>query len=173
MSDLSYPIGEFRLPGTLTRDEQRDAIASIADTPNRLRDAVAGLSDDQLDTPFRPGGWTVRQLVHHIVDSHINGYVRLKLALTEDAPTIRPYNQVEWAQLPDSREPISVSLDMLDALHQRWVLLWNGLSPDDWSRPFHHPESGEMRVDELAALYAWHGAHHIAHITSLRQRKGW
>lgn len=173
MSDLSYPIGEFRLPGTLTPEERRAAVDAIAAAPSRLHDAVAGLSDAQLDTPYRSGGWSVRQLVHHIADSHVNGYVRLKLALSEDVPTIRPYDQVEWARLPDSEAPIELSLDIIEAIHRRWVLLWKHVSGDQWSRPFHHPESGEMRVDELAALYAWHGEHHTAHITALREREGW
>lgn len=173
MSAPSYPIGEFRLPGTLTPDERREAVASIEAAPAKLRAAVDGLSDAQLDTPYRDGGWTVRQLVHHIVDSHINGYVRLKLALTEDAPTIKAYGQAAWAELADSRGPIHISLDLLDALHTRWVSLWKDLADEDWSRPFHHPESGEIRVDEMAALYAWHGNHHIAHITTLRERRGW
>lgn len=173
MSDPDHPIGHFRLPGTLSPQARRAAIEAIAAAPSRLREAVAGLTDEQLDTPCRPGGWTVRQTVHHIADSHINGYVRLKLALSEDVPTIRPYDAGEWAKLADSAAPVDVSLQLLDALHRRWVDLWNGVGDDGWSRPLHHPETGEMRIDELAAFYAWHGEHHTAHITTLRKQSGW
>lgn len=173
MTDLRYPIGEFAFPGQLSASDRLRAIEDIAEAPAQLRGAVAGLSNSQLDTQYRPGGWTVRQVVHHLPDSHVNSYVRLKLALTEDLPTIRTYDQAAWANLPDAAGPIEGSLELLERLHERWVFLWRRLAEADWKRRLRHPELGEMRVDELLALYAWHGKHHIAHITSLRARKGW
>lgn len=171
--DLRYPVGEFVPPDTVAPDDRRTAIDDIEMAPAKLRDAVAGLSDEQLDTPYRPGGWTVRQVVHHLPDSHTNGYFRLKLALTEETPTIRAYDEKAWAELPDSAAPIAVSLDLLAHLHTRWVILWRSLTDADWTRPFHHPEAGDMRIDQLLALYAWHGKHHVAHVTALRAREGW
>ena len=136
--------------------------------------AVAGLDDRQLDTPYRPGGWTVRQVVHHYADSHANSYVRFRLALTEDAPVIKPYDEQRWAELPDAKSaPISVSLTLLSALHQRWVLLLRSLDDQTFARTFIHPELGEMRLDKTLGLYAWHCHHHVAHITNLRARQGW
>lgn len=173
MSDLRYPIGPFEPPGRWSPRERREAIARIAETPARLRQAVTDLSDAQLDIPYRPGGWTVRQLVHHIPDSHLNGYVRFKLALTEDEPTIRPFDQERWAELSDSTGPIDMSLALLDGLHRRWVLLLEDIPPEEWARTFHHPELGTLGLDALLSLYAWHGRHHVAHITSLRDREGW
>jgi len=171
--DLRYPIGPFVPPGPLSPDLRAQAIATIAETPARLRGAVDGLSEAQLDTPYRPGGWTVRQVTHHVPDSHLNAYIRFKLGLTEERPTIRPYDQAAWANLPDSRDPIAPSLDLLDGLHARWVRLLRTMGAADFARRLHHPESGEMSLDDLLALYAWHGPHHVAHITSLRQREGW
>jgi hypothetical protein len=171
--DLRYPIGEFTLPGALTRPERSEAVDSIEKTPEQVRKAVAGLSESQLDTRYRSGGWTVRQVVHHLPDSHMNSYVRLKLALTEDTPTIRTYYEDRWAELPDSKAPVELSLILLESLHRRWVLLLRSLSEKQWERRLRHPDLGEMRVDELAAFYAWHGPHHIAHITRLREREGW
>jgi DinB superfamily len=173
MSDPRYPIGEFRFGDLLTRAERDAAIHEIEMTPAKLRVAVQGLTDVQLDTPYRDGGWTVRQVVHHLPDSHINSYMRLKLALTEDAPTIRTYLEARWAELVDSRGPVELSLRLLDALHARWVHLLQRLSDDQWGRPLLHPDLGRMRVDALAAYYAWHGNHHVAHVTSLRDRRGW
>jgi hypothetical protein len=173
MPDLRYPIGPFRAPGPLDAAQRRDALASIAACPAEVRRAVAGLTDAQLDTPYRPGGWTVRQVVHHVPDSHMNAYVRFKLAMTEDEPTIRPYDQDRWAQLPDAREPIAASLDLLDALHRRWVRLMESVPAAAWERRFTHPEMGVLRLDTLLALYDWHGRHHVAHVTSLRSRNGW
>ena len=173
MADLRYPIGEFELPGALTAAQREDAVRRIESTPTRLRAAVSVLSEEQLNTPYRPGGWTVRQVVHHLPDSHVNSYVRLKLALTENVPTIQTYEEAWWAQLPDSRGPIEMSLDLLDALHRRWVYLFLELAEPDWARQFRHPDLGDMRVDELAEFYAWHGDHHIAHITNLIEREGW
>jgi hypothetical protein len=150
-------------------------IEQIAATPGKLRIAVAGLDRAQLDTPYREGGWTVRQVIHHVPDSHLNAYVRLKLALTEDGPVIRPYDEALWAALEDSRQtPVEVSLTLLDSLHARWVTLLRSLGADDFRRTLRHPDhSGILTVDWLTALYAWHGRHHVAHVTSLRERLGW
>jgi hypothetical protein len=172
--DLRYPIGRFRRPASLTPEERFAAIAALAETPARLREAVAGLAPAQLDTPYRPGGWTVRQLVHHVPDSHLNAYVRCKLALTEHEPTIRPYFEDRWAQLPESRSaPLEPSLALLESLHQRWDLMLREMAPADWERVLVHPESGRQSVEQLIALYVWHGPHHVAHVTELRRREGW
>ncbi len=174
MPDLSYPIGPFRPPTAgLTPAERQAAIAAIAATPESLRQAVAGLSEVQLDTPYRPGGWTVRQVVHHLPDSHLNSYVRFKLALTEEEPIIRTYDQEKWAALPDATGPVADSLALLDALHRRWVRLLAEIPAAGWQRRLEHPEMGLLSLDTLLALYAWHGRHHVAHITALRQREGW
>jgi len=174
MSDLSYPIGKFHFSGSLTEDRKRQAIDDIAETPAKLRSAITGLSEEQLNTPYRPGGWTVRQVTHHVPDSHMNAYVRFKLALTEDEPTIKPYEQQLWAELADTKEtPLEVSLTMMDALHDRWVRLLRSLSARDWQRTFRHPELGSMSLEKTLAMYDWHGKHHVAHITSLRERSGW
>jgi len=177
MADLRYPIGKFEwIPPE--NDEQAakrrlhytDVLAKL---PSDMRAAVTGLSPQQLDTPYRPEGWTVRQVVHHVPESHMNAYVRLKLALTEDNPTIKPYDEKEWAELPDVRiTPIEVSLQLLEALHARWVDTVRSMRPSDFARTLVHPERGSMALDELLAMYAWHSAHHTAHITSLRQRMG-
>ena len=172
--DLRFPIGEFKRGEIPTEQERAHLIVAIAETPARLAAAIAGLSPEQLNTPYRPGGWTVRQLVHHLPDSHMNAYVRFKLALTEDEPTIKPYNEALWAELGDSRKtPPEVSLALLENLHYRWIMLMWSLAPEDWPRKFRHPEMGTMTLDELVALYAWHGRHHVAHITALRERNGW
>jgi hypothetical protein len=172
--DLRYPIGRFRRPASLSPAERTAAVAAIAEAPARLREAVAGLAPAQLDTPYRPGGWTVRQLVHHVPESHMNAFVRLKLALTEDDPTIRPYHEDRWAELPDARSaPIEPSLALLESLHQRWDLALRELAAADWERTFVHPELGRQTVGQLVALYAWHGRHHVAHVTELRRREGW
>ncbi len=175
MSDLRYPLGKFERRDSLTPEERRALIDQIAATPQRMRDAVRGLSDPQLDTPYREGGWTVRQVVHHVPDSHMNAYVRLKLALTEDSPTIKPYEEAEWAKLSDSRDtPIETSLQLLEALHKRWATLLRSMIDSDFRRTFRHPEhEGSVTIDWLVALYAWHGRHHTAHITSLRERMKW
>jgi hypothetical protein len=175
MDDLRYPIGDFKYAGSLTASDRTACIERIAVAPSRLRAAVQGLSDVQLDTPYRPGGWTPRQVVHHVPDSHLNAYTRFRLALTEQVPTIRPYDEARWAELPDAQSgPIEVSLALLEALHARWVLLLRRLGTDDWSRTFHHPEKRrEQTLDEVLAMYAWHGEHHVAHVTSLRKRMGW
>jgi len=149
-------------------------IEQIAATPMRLRDAVTGLTPAQLDMPYRDGGWTLRQVVHHVPDSHLNAYVRFKLALTEDTPTIKPYDEARWAELQDTHStPVKTSLAMLESLHDRWVRLLRSMKPGDFQRQLAHPDSGVMTLDALTALYAWHGRHHVAHITSTRERKGW
>lgn len=173
--DPRYPIGRFVWDGaTLVPDERAELVAQIAAAPARLREAVAGLTPEQLDTPYRPGGWTVRQVAHHVPDSHINAYIRFKWLLTEPDPSIKVYEQSEWAKLEDVRlTPVSVSLDLLDALHSRWVVLLRSLGERDYARTLRHPEIGSMNPDHLLAMYAWHGRHHVAHITSLRGRMGW
>jgi len=174
MIDLSYPIGKFHYGGPTTDEQRRKSIDQIAHAPSNLRSAIAGLSVQHLDTPYRPGGWTVRQVVHHVPDSHMNAYIRFKLALTEEEPTIKPYAEDRWAELADTgTTPVEVSLTMLDALHDRWVRLLRALKTDDWKRTFRHPELGAMNLEKTLALYAWHGRHHVAHITSLREREGW
>ncbi len=172
-ADPRYPVGKFAYAGPHTDEQRKRMIQEIADTPARLRTAVAGLSDQQLDTPYRDGGWTVRQVAHHVPDSHMNAFVRLKLALTENNPTIKPYNETEWAKLADAREPIENSLVLLEAVHKRFVTLWRAMKPADFERMLNHPEAGPMSLDKLLALYAWHGRHHVAHITELRKRSGW
>jgi uncharacterized damage-inducible protein DinB len=171
--DLRYPIGNFHAPPALSPAERAAALEVLAATPTRLRAAVEGLDDQQLDTPYRPGGWTVRQVVHHLPDSHLNSFVRFKLGLTEDEPAIRTYDEKTWAGLPDAALPIDVSLRLLDALHERWVALLAALDDSAWERRIEHPEWGVLRLDQLLAQYAWHSRHHVAHITSLRERNGW
>ena len=173
--DPRYPIGKFKRPEQLDEKGRQAAIAAIVDTPVQFRKAVGGLSEEQLDTPYREGGWTVRQLAHHLADSHMNAYVRTKLVLTEDHPTIKPYDEARWAELPDvaAVEP-AVSLALLDALHTRWVAGLERISPDEWARTFRHPEQNRlMRLDQALAMYAWHGRHHTAHVVRLREREGW
>jgi hypothetical protein len=172
--DLRFPVGRFDVRAPVAAEQLPGWIAQIADAPASLRAAVEGLSAEQLDTPYRPGGWTVRQLVHHLPDSHMNAYVRLKLALTEDEPLIKPYEEAAWAELEDSRStPPEVSLTLLETLHDRWVRLLRVLGPEDFARTLRHPEMGTMRLDSLTGLYAWHGRHHVAHVTGLRERMGW
>jgi uncharacterized damage-inducible protein DinB len=174
MTDLRYPIGKFHYDGPLSREQQQSALNDIANTPSTLRAAIKGLSETQLDTPYRPDGWTVRQVVHHVPDSHLNSYVRFKLALTEDEPTIKTYAEDRWAELPDTNStPVDVSLTLLESLHDRWVRLLRALTPEDWKRTFRHPELGPMTLEKTLALYAWHGRHHVMHITALRDRSGW
>lgn len=171
MTDLRFPIGKFHHEGPLTDRQKEGALHNIAETPANLRKAVKGLSDVQLDTPYRPGGWTVRQVVHHVPDSHMNAYIRFKLALTETEPTIKPYEQQLWAELADTKStPVEVSLALLDSLHDRWVRLLRSFKLEDWKRTFRHPELGTVSLEKNLALYAWHGKHHTAHITELRKR---
>ncbi|RTQ52187.1 putative metal-dependent hydrolase [Hymenobacter gummosus] len=174
--DLRYPIGHYQLPEQpLTEEERHGYIQQLMALPTELRMALDGLSGEQFDTPYRPGGWTVRQVLHHLPDSHVNSYTRFRLALTEDNPTIRPYNEAAWAQLPDvTIVPPDVSLILLDALHARWVVLLSQLTDEQWLRTWYHPESEQtIRLDQALVMYAWHGRHHVAHITSLRKRMGW
>lgn len=171
--DLRYPIGTFNEPPVIRFEQINQWIKEIEEAPACLRIAVEGLSDTQLDTPYRPDGWTLRQVVHHIPDSHMNSYIRFKWALTEEEPTIRPYYEDKWAELPDSKLAIEVSLNMLDSLHERWTKLLHSLDSAALDRTFIHPESGEVKLSAAIGMYAWHGNHHIAHITSLRERMGW
>jgi hypothetical protein len=174
MEDHRYPIGKYRSKSALTAEERHGAIDSIAHTPERLAVAIAGLSHEQLDTPYRPDGWTVRQVVHHLPDSHVNAYIRFKLALTENRPAIKLYDEALWARLPDSRDtPIAVSVALLHALHQRWAILLQAMRTEDFARQLHHPERGIETLDSKLGEYAWHGQHHVAHITSLRERMRW
>jgi uncharacterized damage-inducible protein DinB len=172
--DLQYPIGKFQWEGAITDAQREQLIEEIERAPDQLRQAVAGLTQEQIDTPYRPGGWTVTQVVHHLADSHMNAYIRFRLALTEDEPTIKPYAQERWAVLEDARTaPIELSLSLLESLHRRWILLLRSLRAADFARAIRHPEMGVVTLDKYLGLAAWHGRHHIAHITSLRDRKGW
>lgn len=171
--DPRYPIGKFEMPANVTTERRKQAMDEIASAPAKMRAAVKGLNDAQLDTPYREGGWTVRQVVHHVPDSHVNALIRLKLALTEDKPTIKPYNETEWAKLADAKMPIEASQTMLDSVHARFDRIWRSLQPEDFSRKLVHPDHGERTVDWLLFLYEWHGKHHTAHITELRKQKGW
>jgi len=171
--DLRYPIGQFKLPVGITPERRAQAIDEIASAPAKLRAAVKGLDDAQLDTPYREGGWTVRQVIHHVPDSHMNAYIRLRLALTEDKPMIKPYDESLWANLADAKLPIDVSQTLLDCVHKRWDVVWRAMKPEDFARALIHPEHGERNVDWLLFLYEWHGKHHAAHVTELRKQKGW
>ena len=171
---LRFPIGEFHPRGPLDESSRRAAIDKIESVPARLRAAVTGLSDSQLDTPYRPRGWTLRQVVHHLPDSHLNSYTRFKLAVTEESPLVRLYDEARWAELPEARTaPVELSLALLEALHVRWVLFLRDLSAAEFARSFRHPEWGVVTLDWALDFYAWHGDHHIAHVTGLRQRMGW
>ena len=172
--DLRYPIGPNAAKSPLAPGERAQRIDAIAALPAQLRRAVSGLSDAQLDTPYRPGGWTIRQLVHHVADSHLNAFTRFRLALTEENPTIRPYDEKAWSELADNRHlPVEVSLRLLDALHERLVHLLRATPPAAFARQVHHPENGPMTLDALVSTYSWHGEHHTAHVTELRKREGW
>lgn len=172
VDDVRYPIGPFT-PSSAP-DARRTARAEIAALPARMREAVAGLTDAQLDTPYRAGGWTVRQVVHHVADSHMNGFIRLKLALTEDAPIIKPYDEKAFAGLADMRLPIDVSLELLQSVHARWVAVYSAMNDAQFARTFVHPEYPEPQtLERQAQMYAWHSRHHVAHITGLRTRQGW
>ena len=174
MENLKFPIGRFSFPAPGTAEQRKQWIADIAEAPAKFRAAVAGLNDEQLNTPYRDGGWTVRQVIHHVPDSHLNAYIRFKLALTENEPTIKPYDEAAWAELSDTRDtPIEVSLTMLENLHARWVRLIGAMSDADFAKQFRHPELGAVSLEKNLALYAWHSKHHAAHITSLRERNQW
>ena len=174
MPDPRYPIGKFVFEGQLNEAHREEFINDIEQTPAALRSAVQGLSSHEIETRYREGGWTVRQVVHHVPESHMNAYIRFKLALTEESPTIKPYLEDRWATLPDVHStPPEVSLSLLDALHNRWVRLLRSLQARDWKRTFNHPELGIVPLEKTLALYAWHGKHHVAHITELRKKMGW
>ncbi len=172
-NDMRYPIGEFDLSIKITPEMRLEMIQTIKDLPAKFTDAVKDLSNEQLDTPYRPEGWTVRQTVHHVADSHINSLCRFKLAMTEENPTIRPYFEDRWAELADSTLPIDVSLKIIEGLHSRWTTLLESFTDEDFRRKLKHPDSGEWTVEQFLALYAWHSRHHTAHITHLRERNGW
>ncbi|MBX3296173.1 MAG: putative metal-dependent hydrolase [Acidobacteria bacterium] len=168
--DLRFPIGPFELNDGTSREER---IAVIRELPEKLREACAGLSPEQLDTPYRPGGWSLRQTVHHVADSHVNAYCRFKLALTETDPTIRPYHEDRWAELPDKDLEIEPSLKIIEGVHAHWTALLEAMSDEDYRRELEHPESGRWRLEDMLGLYAWHSRHHTAHLTTTRERNGW
>ncbi|WP_026678156.1 YfiT family bacillithiol transferase [Fictibacillus gelatini] len=171
--DLRYPVGQFIFDSHISPELIEGWIKEIENAPIQLKEAVQDLNDEQLDTPYRSGGWTVRQVVHHLADSHMNSFIRFKLAITENNPTIKPYREDKWAELPDSNLPITISLVFLEALHKRWVALLRSLNASDFEKTFNHPELGDQSIATAIGLYAWHGRHHIAHISSLRERSGW
>jgi hypothetical protein len=173
LRDPRFPIGRFNPPGGSTAESRSEHIQALQLLPGHLRAAVNGLSDSQLDTPYREGGWTVRQVVHHVADSHANSYIRFKLALTEDCPTIKAYDEAEWAKLADSKLPVEVSLVWIEAMHARWVALLESMAESDFEKEFNHPAMGRQKLSTTLALYDWHSRHHTAHITSLRARMGW
>jgi len=174
MTDLRYPVGKFQPESELNDVSRQNLIRQIAETAAKLREAIKGLTEEQLDTPYRPGGWTVRQVVHHIPDSHVNAYIRFKLGMTEQNPPVKPYKENLWAELVDARSsPIEPSLTLLESLHQRWTVFLRSMATADFARTVNHPENGVMTLDRILQLYAWHGRHHVAHITSLRERMNW
>ena len=173
MADLRFPIGEFSFPDSVSAGERDAHIASIRMLPERLRAAISGLEEVKYTEPYRPGGWNTRQVIHHLADSHMNSYIRFKLALTEDNPTIKPYDEAAWAELPDGDDaPIAWSIQIIEAVHVRWTYLLERLGEEDWTRTFRHPVLGEVTLFGALAMYAWHGEHHVAHITSMRERGG-
>jgi uncharacterized damage-inducible protein DinB len=171
--DPRYPVGKFEMPTSFGESDRKSRLTDIEALPRKMREAVKDLSQQQLDTPYREGGWTVRQVVHHVPDSHMNAYIRFKLALTEDVPTIKPYKEDEWAKLADAKMNIDVSLTLLEAVHARWVAVLKAMTPEQYGRKFKHPDMGEHTLDSYLALYSWHSRHHLAHITELKKRKGW
>jgi DinB superfamily len=174
MIDPRYPIGKFQFSGSTDEAQRAKFIGEIEKTPGALRAAINGLTPQQIETPYRDGGWTVRQVIHHVPESHMNAYIRFKLAMTEDDPTIKPYMEDRWADTGDVlATPLETSLTLMDSLHDRWVRLLRSLKPDEWKRTFRHPELGTVSLEKSLALYAWHGRHHAAHITELRKRMGW
>ncbi len=172
-TDLRFPIGNFEKPKDISDVNLSNFILSIEELPKNLRDSVDGLNDEQLDTPYRVDGWNLRQVVHHVGDSHINAYSRFRIALTEENPTIRPYREELWAELADKNMPVEVSLNLIEAVHARWTFLLRSMSADDFQRPLNHPESGTWKLDEMLALYDWHSRHHTAHIKNLKKIKNW
>jgi uncharacterized damage-inducible protein DinB len=173
-TDLRYPIGQFTPPAASQPNLRAEQIEILRQLPERLREVTAGLSDAQLDTPYREGGWTVRQVIHHIADSHANAFIRFKLTLTEDWPTVKPYKEAAWAELADSRKlPIDLSMAIITGMHARWVVLLESLSEQDFHKGYNHPEHGKQVLTTVLAMYAWHAQHHTAHISGLRARQGW
>lgn len=172
-NDPRYPVGQFTPPDSITSEDRGDAILTISEMPEQLREATRSLSEEQLDTPYREGGWTVRQVVHHLADSHMAAFHRLRCALTEDRPEIQGYNEAAFAELPDHKMPIEWSLDLLEGVHARWVVLLNSMTDKQWSRTWNHSEHGVRRLDVVTLMYAWHCRHHVAHITHLRAQRGW
>jgi len=174
MTDFRYPVGKFQPEPELNDVSRQNLIKQIGEAPAKLREAIKGLTEEQLDAPYRPGGWTVRQVVHHIPDSHMNAYIRFKLGMTEQEPPVKPYKENLWAELVDAKSsPIEPSLTLLESLHQRWTVFLRSMATADFARTVNHPENGIMTLDRVLQLYAWHGQHHVAHITSLRERMDW
>jgi uncharacterized damage-inducible protein DinB len=171
--DPKYPVGKFKRPDKVTPHKRMAAIAELAALPVKLKEAIEGLDREQLDTPYREGGWTVRQLVHHIADSHMNAFLRVRLALTEDWPTVSAYDEKAWAMLRDSAAPVRWSVDLLENLHARWVMMLESLAENQWARGVKHPQNGPMTVEMATLIYGWHSQHHVAHIVRLRDREGW
>ncbi len=171
--DLRFPIGNFDSSREVTPELRKEFIQTIADLPEKIIKAIKDLNDEQLDTEYRPEGWTVRQTVHHVADSHLNSYCRFKLALTEENPTIRPYFEDRWAELADSELPVDVSLKIIEGIHERWKVMLDSMSEEDFKRKLNHPESGEWTLEKMLGLYDWHSKHHTAHITKLRERNNW
>ncbi len=171
--DLRFPIGKYDKDTKVSAEQRKQFISEIAALPNNLREAVKDLSDAQIDTPYRPGGWTVRQVVHHVGDSHMNSFIRFKLALSEDNPTIRPYAEDRWAETAEYKMPVEVSLNLIDSVHRRWSALLESMSDEEFARTLNHPATGAWILDNQLGLYAWHGRHHTAHITNLKKRNGW
>ena len=174
LEKLRYPIGRFTSPKTLSQEEREEKRSTIRLFPAKLRTAAEHLSDEQLNTPYRPGGWTIRQVIHHVVDSHMNSYIRFRWALTEDKPLIKTYEEKAWALLPDAKDaPISISLDLLHHLHARWMIWLDAMTEENYQKGLQHPESGYMSLDDMLALYAWHSDHHLAHVTELKKQENW
>lgn len=175
MEELKYPIGHYQKPNVFTKEILSEAISAIEQFPKKIKQEVEGLTDEQLDTPYRPDGWTVRQVVHHCADSHINAFIRIKVALTENTPTIKPYAEALWAELADGKTlPVQPSLSIIENVHLRWVTVLKNMKAEEFDRIFSHPEKGkELSLHESTGMYAWHCKHHLAHITGLKKRKGW
>ncbi len=171
--DIRFPVGQFSSDFEMTKDLRTAFIKTIDDLPSAIRTAIDGLNDEQLDTRYRSEGWTIRQVVHHIADSHMNSYCRFRLAMTEEFPTIKGYHEDLWAELPDNKLPVEPSMKIIEGVHTRWAAMLNAMSDEDFARKLNHSESGEWALDKMLGLYDWHSKHHTAHITSLRERKGW
>jgi uncharacterized damage-inducible protein DinB len=173
LEEIRYPVGRYRAPASISKEDCRQAVFTLAEMPEQLRNAVRSLDDDQINTPYRPNGWTVRQLVHHIADSHMTAFLRIRRALTEDWPTVPGYDEKAFAMLPDVHAPVEWSLDIIEAVHARWVMMLQSLDEAGWQRGYKHAERGPLTVEATVLLYAWHSRHHLAHITALCRRQGW